>query len=555
MMRISSRLCCSLLLAPAWPALAQQALVHTVQPGDNLYHLAQRYLEDPSQWRQLQALNEVRNPRRLMPGSLLTIPAALLRSPATTAQVLHVTGTVSARSAGGTTALRVGERIEEGALIEVAEGGFATLRLADGSVLRLASGTQARLSELRHAPAPGHAQSRIELDRGRVDATVTPLPTPRSRFEIRTRRAVGGVRGTDFGVAANEQGDFIGDVREGAIQVTALETPRPLPATLLQAGEGAHVGSGGVTVARLSAAPDLSALPSVVEDIATIELPLPGAPGATAWMVRIARDEQANQVLRNGLFSQPLARFEGLEDGHYHLRVRVLDAHGIPGAVATRALEVNARPVPPLLREPRPRSRLPAPEVELLCTEGEGAVGYRFQLERDAAFTDLIEQTADLARCQHTLRALVPGSYHWRVAAVARDAKGQRDQGPFSPAMAFDVVPLPPEPAPPQMRTHDGSLHLQWSASAGGPWQHQIQIAHDAAFTRPLDDRLLAEPSFTRAAPAPGLYHVRVRQLDAEGLRGPWTGAQRLEIPTRVLTTDLQPLTNSEGQPVQHGNR
>ena len=101
MMRISSRLCCSLLLAPAWPALAQQALVHTVQPGDNLYHLAQRYLEDPSQWRQLQALNEVRNPRRLMPGSLLTIPAALLRSPATTAQVLHVTGTVSARSAGG----------------------------------------------------------------------------------------------------------------------------------------------------------------------------------------------------------------------------------------------------------------------------------------------------------------------------------------------------------------------------------------------------------------------------------------------------------------------
>ena len=44
MMRIPSRLCCSLLLAPAWPALAQQARVHTVQPGDNLYHLAQRKL-------------------------------------------------------------------------------------------------------------------------------------------------------------------------------------------------------------------------------------------------------------------------------------------------------------------------------------------------------------------------------------------------------------------------------------------------------------------------------------------------------------------------------
>lgn len=547
------------LLAPAMAllcssglALAQGDRVHIVQPGDNLYVLAQRYLDDPQQWPQLQHLNQVSHPRRLMPGSRLVIPAALARPEPAVADVLHVAGQPRVRRDPQDPAspLVVGGQVPEGAQIDVGDDGFVTLRLADGSVVRLSAGTQVRLRELRHAPAPGHAQSGLDLERGRVDATVKTLPTPRSRFEVRTPRAVGGVRGTTFGVAVGSGGDLIGDVREGAIQVRSRTAPPDAEGTLVQAGQGVRVGAT-TSVAPLLPPPDLSRVPDVVEDASLIELPLARDTGATAWQVRIASDEAAEHVVRNATFAQPVARFPSLDDGPYLLAVRAIDGQGIPGTEAMRRLVVNAHPTPPLLREPRQGQRVLGPAIELLCTEGVEAVGYRFEVARDAGFTDLVAQTPDLARCQHTERPLPPGRYVWRVAAVARDAQGQRDQGPFSQPVPFEVVALPPTPTALSLSGNGSdTLSVSWNASPGGPWRHQIQLAHDEAFVRLLDDQQLAEPAFIRPMPAPGRYHVRVRQIDAEGLPGAWGEPQRLNVHDRIVTSNTQPLTSTGGQPV-----
>ena len=539
------------------PAGAQQDQVHIVQPGDNLYDLAQRYLDDPAQWPELQRRNRVGDPRRLMPGSPLMIPAALARLEPAAADVLHVAGPVNVTAPHQATPapLSPGERMSEGTRIDVGDDGFVTLRLADGSVVRLAAGTQLRLNELRHAPASGQVQSGLQLERGRVDATVKPLPPGRSRFEVRTPRAVGGVRGTTFGVAVGAEGDFIGDVREGAIQVNTLAAPHGSAGAMVRAGQGARVGTA-IAVAPLLAPPDLSDVPEVVEDASLIDLPLSRDAGASAWQVRIASDDAAERVVRNATFAQPVARFTGLADGDYLLAVRALDHQGIPGTEAVRRLVVNAHPMAPLLREPRQGGRVVAPDVELLCTEGAGVVGYQFQVARDARFADLVAQTPDLARCEHTVRNLAPGAYAWRVAAVARDAQGRRDQGPYSRPVVFSVVALPPAPPSPTLRG-DGSdtLGVSWSASPGGPWRHHIQIAHDDAFNRLLDEQQLADPSYTRPMPAPGTYHIRVRQIDTEGLAGRWGEPQRLEVHGRVVTQDAQPLTSSEGRPVRPGTR
>ena len=148
----------------------------------------------------------------------------------------------------------------------------------------------------------------------------------------------------------------------------------------------------------------------------------------------------------------------------------------------------------------------------------------------------------------------MPGAYFWRVAAVARDAKGERDQGPFSAPVAFQAVALPPVPSAPSMRGGDATtLHITWSASAGGPWRHQIQLARDAAFTQLVDDQQLTDPAFTRKMPPAGTYHVRVRQIAADGLEGVWTDPQRFNVLGHIATTDAQPLTTSEGQPVLPG--
>lgn len=541
------------------PAMAQEDLVHTVQRGDNLHDLAQRYLADPAEWPELQRHNQVRDPRRLVPGSRLVIPAALARPSPAAAQVLHVAGPASATDGAQTAALTAGESVHEGARIEVGDAGFVALRLADGSVVRLAAGSAARLNELRHAPASGRAQSVIQLERGRVDATVTPMPAgSRSRFEVHTPRAIGGVRGTTFGVAVDPQGDFIGDVREGAIRVQARQPASGASgaAALVNAGEGTRIGaaSGPIAVVPLLAAPDLSGVPAVMEDIAWIEVPLAQNPMASGWQVRIASDAAGERVLRDGRFTQARARFEGLEAGNYQLAVRALDARGIPGAEALRPITVNARPQAPLLREPRAGSRLPPTTVELSCTEGSGVAGYRFQIARDAAFQDLVVQTPDQAQCRYAVPDLAPGPYHWRVASVATDAQAQRDQGPFSAPVRFNVVPLPPQTAAPRLDSDDGKqLSVAWTASPGGPWRHQIQIGHDGGFTRLIDDRVLDQPSYQRALPPPGTYHVRLRQIDAEGLQGAWSSPQRLEVQAQILTTGQQPLTTLDGQPIRPG--
>ncbi len=541
-------------LQPAW---AQQDQVHTVQPGDNLYDLAQRYLDDPGQWPELQRRNQVGDPRRLRPGSQLVIPAALARPEPATADVLHVAGPASVTTPTSTasTPLTTGERVSEGARIDVGDDGFVTLRLADGSLVRLAAGTQLRLRELRHAPVSGQVQSGLQLERGRLDATVKPLPSGRSRFEVRTPRAVGGVRGTTFGVAVGLDGDFIGDVREGAIQVNTLTAPPHSAGAMVRAGQGARVGNA-IAVAPLLGPPDLAGVPEVVEDASLIDLPLSRDAGAFAWQVRIASDDAAERVVRNATFAQPVARFAGLDDGDYLLAVRALDHQGIPGTEAVRRLVVNAHPMAPLLREPRQGSRVIAPDVELLCTEGAGAVGYQFQVARDAGFAELVAQTPDLARCEHTVQGLAPGAYAWRVAAVARDAQGRRDQGPYSRPVAFNVVALPPAPPSPTLRGEGSdTLAVSWSASPGGPWRHHIQLARDDSFADLLDEQQLTEPAYTRPMPAPGTYHIRVRQIDAEGLTGAWGAPQRLEVYSRVVTQDAQPLTSSEGRPVRPGTR
>ena len=53
---------------------------HRVLAGDTLEQLATRYLGDRTRWTALQAHNQVSDPFRLRPGSMLEIPTRLLRA-------------------------------------------------------------------------------------------------------------------------------------------------------------------------------------------------------------------------------------------------------------------------------------------------------------------------------------------------------------------------------------------------------------------------------------------------------------------------------------------
>ena len=556
------------LLAAALPALLPAAsfaqdVPYTLQAGENLYGLAKRFLYKPEQWKQIQRTNKVRDPLRLLPGTQLMIPANLLRPQPATVEVLHVVGSARVATPGQPLeqALAVGQQLPQGSQLTVGEQGFVILRLADGSTIRLPSDTRIQFNEMLFAPASKDIQSSIRLDRGRVESKVVPLPSSNSRFEIHTPRAVGGVRGTNFGVAIADNGAFINDVREGAVLVRAQPSSAPQMQALVHAGEGTRIDASDhkITLSRLLPAPDLSAVPPVLEDVSFIELPLPALGQASAYQTMISADagmNQVDQVVRYGTFPQALARFAGLDDGEYQLAVRAVDERGIVGTEAVRTIRVKARPEAPFLRQPQHGSQLFSPDVDMLCTQSLGTQSYHLQVARTPAFQELATDMPDLAECRLTVHGLAPGDYFWRVASVKRTPEGGRDQGPFSKPARFSILPLPPTPPAPSVKADGASmLSVQWGATTDNGAHYRLQLARDPAFENLLDDSVLQASRYARPLPAAGVYYVRLQQLDHEGRGGAFTAAQSITVPARLMSSSDQPVISSDGGPLRPGNR
>lgn len=76
----------------AAPPLPLASIAHTISLGNTLEHLAAQYLGDARRWPTLQQANQVKDPRHLLPGTVLQIPVHLL--PSTTATVTFSQGTV-----------------------------------------------------------------------------------------------------------------------------------------------------------------------------------------------------------------------------------------------------------------------------------------------------------------------------------------------------------------------------------------------------------------------------------------------------------------------------
>lgn len=496
----------------AW-AQAPDTLQLTIRPGDTLIGIGVRYLDDPQRWRAVQRLNRLADPRRLRPGSTLQVPLDWLRWSALSAEVLHVTGTVT----GPRGPLVAGMRLAAGERFDTGAQGSVTLRFSDGALAVFAPQTRAGLAQARELPALGVRATTIELQSGSVDTTATPLVAPASRFDVRTPRVVTAVRGTRFRVAIDGEVSRH-EVLEGQV---ALAGAQPAPLAVAQ-GQGVRAQAGQLgTVVPLLAAPDLAGLPRRIERTAA-PLQVPPQPGATGWRWQVAADSAFSQLLQDVRTSAPVWVFTGLPDGDYHLRVRAADAQDLEGREAAIALVLAARPEPPLQVAP-PDGAQRAGDVTLAWTQQPGVTRYHLQLAQDSAFATLVRDEAGLAGTTLTLQpALPPGTYYWRLASQRSDGS----RGPFGDAARFTVLE-PSAVAPPQLG--DATLQLQWSGPAGYP--HQLQLARDAAFADLLLDRSVDGTRLSVPPPAPGTYLVRTRLVMPDGSFGPWSAVQRFDVP------------------------
>ncbi|RYY58898.1 MAG: iron dicitrate transport regulator FecR, partial [Comamonadaceae bacterium] len=363
-----------------------------------------------------------------------------------------------------------------------------------------------------------------DVRRGKVESEVAPQK-PGRVFEIHAPGAVASVRGTHFDVSVDSEGRVGTSVTEGKVQLqpTPKASRKAARGTLVPAGQGVVLGSDGKLGERraLPEAPDLSSLPAQVEDASLLRLDLPAAPGAPGgYEVRVARDEALHQVVRNGVTKSGRIEFVALDDGAYTVGVRALDADGLAGAEARRALVVRARPVPPLYQSPQPGARVTSDSGQLLCSQTASAEWVHLQVAQQPDFSQPSIDQPQLAACRFGIAGLPPGDYFWRVASVMRGTDGREQHGPFAAPQRFSVVATPTVGSIDVIDGRDGSENptLSWQTTPGQTFR--AQLARDEAFTDVVREAELAKPSWTLGDLPRGNYFVRLQARDASGLAG-----------------------------------
>jgi hypothetical protein len=509
-----SLLACALAIL-TWPTFAGTGNVdYRVQVGDTLSGIAHLLLARASLWPKLQEINRLPDPNRLAPGSTVLIPAYLLRRNTVPALVTHIVGDVRQDSEP----LAEGATVGESTTITTGDNAFAAIRTADGSLIRLQPRSIVELRTTRALAGDRAHDVRLELKQGRLESDVAKVKPGLGRFEISAPLSTIGIRGTRLRVASDDPTSSTIELVEGRLQVRS----GPGGAFALRAGQGTVVhGEAHPQVRDLLAAPDLLALPALQERV-KIGFTFPAVAGAEHYRVQLAVDDDFSQIVAEGVFAQPQAKFAGLDDGRYRVRVRGIDADGIEGRDGESAFTLKARPEPPFAQAPRPGGKEVGSSVEFAWTAGNVAA-YRLQLSTTPDFADKLVDANDVHDTRLTAAGpFPPATYYWRIGSTRADG----DLGPWSDVMSF-VLKAPTEAQPPRLAGN--RLAFAWSGEAGQVFD--FELAHDPDFRAPLLAQRLDKAEVEIAKPSAGTYYMRVRAIDADGFVGPYSATQRVEVP------------------------
>jgi hypothetical protein len=140
----------------------------------------------------------------LFVASLSSLSANAAMQTAQAGKVVSVEGRVLIRQDGpnaGLVALKPGAQVREGDVINTASDGKVKLLLEDKTILDLGGSALFKVEKFE-ARSGGDRQVSLDMAYGTVRASVSQPVTAKGKFQIRTRTATMGVRGTEFIVQA-----------------------------------------------------------------------------------------------------------------------------------------------------------------------------------------------------------------------------------------------------------------------------------------------------------------------------------------------------------------
>jgi hypothetical protein len=512
-------------------------IIYVVKKGDTLEVIAQRFSADKKYWQEIAKLNKVQRATALGIGREIRMPIAWLTAQPSIATVTSVSGTATI---DGKPLLANTQIADTSRIITNAES-VVELTLADGTSLRIGSAASVVIDRLKQYHSPQIVEARVKLEKGRVEASVTP--ERKKPFEIVTPGATAAVRGTKFGVSVDAMPDpnkppgFASvDVPTGAVAWIANDNRSDAK---IPAGFGAAAAASGQTtgVEALLAAIAVDSIPKVVTKTVS-DISFAPDPLATAYRVQVATDPNFNSVMQEGIITKPSVTLISKADGPHYLRIKALSANLVEGNTANAMINVAARPVAPGGASPSSGTAKFVNEIDLKWLEIPG-FQYRVQMSKSA---DFAATTLDTVIPENEIKAqLSLGDNFWRIASIEPSKK----QGPFSDTRRIELRPTPNAPAP--QVTDDTLEFLPEIALGEKTAQFEIHLAKNNLFSGDVTVQRYSQLPIKLQLLA-GDYYVKTRYVIAGFAPDevPFSPAQKIKM--------VEPVRNGYGDALKAGD-
>lgn len=498
----------------AAPAMADDAHLVEIRVArhETLIGICRRYLEHPEEWRRIATLNRLATPDRISPGQRISLPADMLKGVPLEGTVTLLKGTVARKSGSdaGWTELRPRDVIRAGTSLRTGADSAAEITFEDGTSFFLRENTE--LTVRKAGKGALHLLRTLYLESGKVISRIRAVTGRDSRFEVETPSALAAVRGTEYRVAVDTGQTTRCETLEHSVNVSAGGA-----AVVVHEGEGSIVRKNEPPTrpVRLPDPPEPKDLaPSYGDRVS--EIRFSRVPNAAHYRVVLARDPAGKLAVRTAVIGpdEPF-RFEGVDNGSYHLVASSIDGNGLEGALSLpRVVTVRKKPLPPTIISPSEGAAAPEMPLKIQWHQVMGVAAYQVQIATDPGFSGPDMVTADLKGTVHLLKEPHAGSYYLRVRSLTEEGTS----GDWSAVRRFSVTRLK---APTLGKgDNDDNIYLEWEPLQGVS-RYRLQISRQETFDVVAIDMTLGQPRAMLVTPLPaGTYYVRTAGVDSDWSSG-----------------------------------
>ena len=214
-------------LASPQESIDNSLLKYTVKSGDVFSEIMQKHTKGADAYAQVMAVNQTIIPDHIAVNQILYFPRNVLKIIATDASVSYVNCKLALSLNGQNKKdLGMGSLLHQDDTVTIPPGCQLDLTFEDHSAIRLPSGGTFKITKLQKNFLEASPEIQIEVQDGRVQASVTKRLQGDATFEVKTPASMTAVRGTEFRVGYQAStGASQTEVSSGVVSARGLEDP------------------------------------------------------------------------------------------------------------------------------------------------------------------------------------------------------------------------------------------------------------------------------------------------------------------------------------------